>query len=152
MIERPGDLWDVYDRDVKFHKDHFIVIPTNGIVKKNGQAVMGAGLAKDIALKMETFPLMLGNRLKFYGNIPHSFSEVNIITFPTKHHWYQEANIDLIEVSALELANCVRTAGYKRIYMPRVGCGNGRLSWDVVRPVLIEYLDNRFIIVHKEAA
>jgi hypothetical protein len=33
------------------------------------------------------------------------------------------------------------------VYIPRVGCGNGRLNWDTVRPLLSIYLNDKFIVV-----
>ena len=58
----PGDLWQFYA------VGEVIAIPTNGIVKSNGDAVMGAGLAKDAASRFPDLPKWLGDRLKQFGN------------------------------------------------------------------------------------
>ena len=39
MKEVKGDIWNFYN------KGYWIVIPTNGTVKRNGEAVMGRGVA-----------------------------------------------------------------------------------------------------------
>lgn len=38
MIEKPGNIWDYYNKDC-----FVIVITTNGYVKNSGEAVMGRG-------------------------------------------------------------------------------------------------------------
>ena len=34
-----------------------------------------------------------------------------------------------------------------KIYLPKVGCGNGKLDWKNVELILDKYLDERFIVV-----
>jgi len=43
-----GDIWNL-------HKVGWIIIPTNGFVKKNGENVMGRGLAKQVKDKYLSF-------------------------------------------------------------------------------------------------
>ena len=45
-----------------------ICIPTNGIVKANGHAVMGTGIAKICAVRYPEAPAILGNCLNQSGN------------------------------------------------------------------------------------
>jgi hypothetical protein len=45
-----GNIWDYYD------KGHWIVITTNGIVNKNGEAIMGRGVALEAAKKFKDLP------------------------------------------------------------------------------------------------
>lgn len=62
--EQAGDLWDYSARG------EWIAITTNGITKANGQAVMGAGLAKQAATRYPDLPSWLGQRLMRFGNRP----------------------------------------------------------------------------------
>lgn len=143
------DIWKVYDEYVMPRNDHtVIVIPTNGFVKRNGYAVMGRGLAHDAAGSFNRLPLELGIRLQWYGNIPHYFQQYKIITFPTKHTWSQPADLYLIQQSAESLNRVARKLHFHRIYIPKVGCGNGQLDWEHVKPILDETLTEKcFVLV-----
>lgn len=139
MKEVFGDIWEYY-------KDgYFIVVPTNGTIKSNGQAVMGRGLAKQLAEQQPEFPSKLGKALAERGNRLFYWND-KIITFPVKHEWHEKANLELIEKSCKELKEIVENTTAK-IAMPRVGCGNGKLSWSDVRPIIDYYLGNNVIIV-----
>lgn len=59
-----GNLWDFHRTDLEC----FIVIPTNGVLKANGDAVMGAGLAKQAAQRFPTLPKLLGQAIRDTGN------------------------------------------------------------------------------------
>jgi hypothetical protein len=152
MEETTGNLWDRYDQ-LKAHE--WVLITTNGFIKRTGECVMGRGVARDAALRFPTLPAMLGTRIRERGNVVQFFPEQRLITFPVKHNWYEPANLDLIRVSSRALrdeiskAAFIRTAfntahsgldlpGIERIYMPRPGCGNGKLLWRDVKPVLDE--------------
>lgn len=133
MNEIVGDIWT-------FHDGNFIVIPTNGDWNRRGDAVMGRGLALQAATRFPHLPQQLGDSLKSFGNHVHLFGDFRIITFPVKHHWHDNANIKLIEASSRELKLMIKMIvdlGFTgTIYMPHVGCGYGRLSWPIVKPVV----------------
>lgn len=59
-----GNLWDFH----RAESNCFIVIPTNGVLKANGDAVMGAGLAKQAAQQFPTLPKLLGQAIHDTGN------------------------------------------------------------------------------------
>jgi hypothetical protein len=121
----------------------FIVVPTNGIVKSNGKAVMGAGFAKRAAEEVPFLEEWLGENIKEYGNEVFINMDHEVITFPTKDHWSDLSNINLIEISTRRLhylAHLILINGTE-IYLPQVGCGLGELDWEEkVRPVLERYL------------
>lgn len=147
MQEVKGDIWNYYD------KGNWIVIPTNGTVKANGEAVMGRGLALRAKLKFPQLPFALGRFINAYGNVVFvsnlqgkGFKAIRLITFPVKNHWKETASLHLIERSCNQLVY-VAPQNFP-IYLPRVGCGNGRLDWEDVKPILERYLDDRFIVVY----
>lgn len=151
MKEIVGNLWDLRDKNCYNRYDAAIVIPTNGSRNRSGEAVMGKGLAYDAKKTFPKLPLLLGERLRFYGNIPHVFAYLRLITFPTKHLWYENGSLQLIEKSLELLVSCVKLSGYKRIYLPRLGCGNGNRNWEnEIRPIMIKCLgtNNVFVVVH----
>lgn len=148
MKEVVGDIWE-------FHRQgNWIVIPTNGTVKSNGDAVMGKGIALEAKRRFPDIPRMLGFQLRTMSNPPEP-TDVghNIFTFPTKYDWRQKSSPELIEKSCRLLVKLISVHPwlYKPpIYLPRVGCDNGRLNWKDVKPILEKYLDDRFIVVSRE--
>ena len=143
MQEINGNLWD-------FHKKGFwIVIPTNGFVKTNCEAVMGRGLALQAKQKFPEISSELGISLKECGNKIAIFYKYYLLTFPVKHNWWEKADILLIEKSTKVLKNLLDEEDCRiktPIYLPRVGCGNGMLNWKDVKQILEKHLDERFII------
>lgn len=145
MKETRGNLWD-FDAD-------FTVITTNGTIKRNGAVVMGRGCAREAR---DRFPMLdeeLGHRLRMTGNHVHVLSS-GIVSFPVKHNWWEQADVALIEQSARELQelglDMDGAFGVSRVasfVMPRPGCGNGGLTWDVVKPIIEPILDDRFTVI-----
>lgn len=144
VIEIEGNIWTYHD------KGNWVVIPTNSYVKANGQAVMGRGLALQAKLKYPNLPNELGRRLKKFGAHVYPMSW-NMVAFPVKDHWAGNAILDLILRSCIELVYYVECSDLTKIeppiYLPKVGCGNGKLNWWDVAPILEKYLDDRFTIV-----
>jgi len=128
-------------------KGYYIVIPTNGTIQRDGEAVMGAGLAKQIKEKIPYLAVELGKKIKEIGNYCFYFDKFKIITFPVKHQWWEKADLKLIKNSCLDMMILINDKKIKKIAMPKVGCGKGRLFWKEVKPILEEYLDDRFTIV-----
>lgn len=145
MLEVSGDLWEFHEAG------ETIVITTNGVVKKNGECVMSRGIALEAKARFPTLPFELGKKLYESGNHCQYFSEYRLFTLPTKHHWYEKSDIQLIARSLGEFVVYVANAKLDKVYLPRPGCGNGKLDWMMVRPVVASYLtDNKFIIVNNE--
>lgn len=145
MLEREMDIWDA-------PAGAWIGIPTNGTVKKNGALVMGAGVAAQALERFLDLDKVLGRSVEARGNLPFYFYGMysrHIFSFPVKPHWRQSADLELIRKSARDLAV---VAGHpvhvnETFYLPRPGCGNGRLLWSDVKPV-IEFLPDNVIVVH----
>lgn len=57
-----------------------------------------------------------------------------IVNFPTKKHWRQPTQIEWIESGLADLKRVIRDKGIRSIALPPLGCGNGGLNWDDVRP------------------
>lgn len=149
MKEVCGDLFEL-------SKGGVLVITTNGFVKNNGEAVMGRGCARQAAQRWPDMPSRLGQGLKANGNIvmitwggtggvPREYDAV--VTFPVKHNWWEKADLELIRDSAERLRNSADAMGWKDIFVPLPGCGNGGLKWEQVRPVLEPHFDDRFKLV-----
>jgi O-acetyl-ADP-ribose deacetylase (regulator of RNase III) len=57
-----------------------------------------------------------------------------IINFPTKRHWRGRSRMEDIDSGLAALVREVLQLGLQSIAVPPLGCGNGGLDWDAVRP------------------
>lgn len=122
-------------------------ITTNGYVRKDGQAVMGRGVALQAKTKWPDLPARLGAHLQHEGNTVHFFSDLRCYTFPVKAVWDRPALPSLILESAEVLAAWARSCPEERFLLVRPGCGNGQLKWQHVEPLIAPVLpDNVYII------
>jgi O-acetyl-ADP-ribose deacetylase (regulator of RNase III)/uncharacterized protein YwgA len=63
-----------------------------------------------------------------------------IINFPTKTEWFKKSQYNYIEDGLKDLANVIAEYNIKSIAIPPLGCGNGGLKWEKVRPMMDKYL------------
>jgi len=63
-----------------------------------------------------------------------------IINFPTKRHWRQKTKIQDIEDGLTALVEVVRGKSIHSLAVPPLGCGNGGLEWEEVRPQIEQAL------------
>ncbi len=59
-----------------------------------------------------------------------------VINFPTKGHWRASSKLSDIQAGLADLVRVVRERQITSIAVPALGCGNGGLGWDEVRPVI----------------
>lgn len=59
-----------------------------------------------------------------------------LINFPTKRHWKGKSSVDDIRAGLSALVADVKRLRIKSIAVPPLGCGNGGLAWDQVRPLI----------------
>lgn len=149
MIERVGNIFQFIALHPSDGVDA-ICITTNGYVKQNGRAVMGRGVAWQATQKFPGIDRILGTAIRRDGNHVHQLEPRGlspaVVSFPVKHYWDQPARLPLIEQSAYELLDLTEREEWKRVVLPRPGCGNGCLSWASVKPILVPILDDRFLV------
>ncbi len=63
-----------------------------------------------------------------------------LINFPTKDHWRSKSKISYIEDGLDALVDTIKKYEIKSIAIPPLGCGNGGLDWDDVRPLIVSKL------------
>ena len=142
-----GNIWSFWN------DGYYIVIPTNGSVKKDGECVMGRGLALQAKQKFVDLARRLGISIEESGNRLLILNDKRLIIFPVKRFWFENASLDIIErsckqlVEAVNMDSCLDEDLKYPVYLPKVGCGNGRLNWNEVKPILEKYLDDRFIVI-----
>lgn len=138
-----------------FQMQGWLCITTNGFVKSNGRAVMGAGCAKTIRDRVPDIDLALGKLIRTRGNVVGPIGSYNgnpVFSFPVKHRWWEHADISLIAESAKSLReHWLHSNGGEtptNVFIPRPGCGNGKLDYKNVEPVLARILtDDAFKII-----
>ena len=141
-----------------------VCVTTNGIVKPNGEAVMGAGIALEanrlykLAPKLGKYINQYGNRAFNLGRYPRFTMEISydgpivftIFSFPTKHHFKEDSDITLICKSAEQLVKMCDKFGITKCYLTPPGCGCGNLNYETtVRPWISQILDDRFVVVFR---
>lgn len=139
MKEIKGNLLDFHN------KNNYIGITTNGVVKPNGELIMGAGLAKQIRDKIafKEIPSNLGWLVKQQGNNVYFLPEYGLFSFPTKHNWWEKSDMRLVDKSCKQLWEFMSFKDKERnFYLPRPGCGLGGLNWLEVKPILLNYFEN----------
>jgi len=123
---------------------------SNGIIKNNNELVMGAGVALQFKNKWPSLALFAGQMVKVHGNICQiicNYDGIAVIAFPTKYHWKQPSDLDLIKKSAYELVKIVNEKDFKTICLTPPGCGLGNLNWETqIKPMIESILDDRFTI------
>jgi O-acetyl-ADP-ribose deacetylase (regulator of RNase III) len=71
-----------------------------------------------------------------------------ILNFPTKRHWRNPSKLEWIEAGLVKFVTEYSDLDITEIAFPRLGCGNGGLSWDDVRPLMERHLMNLPINVY----
>lgn len=71
-----------------------------------------------------------------------------VLNFPTKMHWRNPSKIEWIEQGLEKFLSAYEEQGITEISFPRLGCGNGNLDWEQVRPVMEHYLSKAHIPVY----
>ena len=148
MKEIIGDLFNPpIDTDA-------ICITTNGMIRSDGKAVMGRGVALAAKNKFLGIDVNLAQAIKQSGNHTNiiyvyalpSDKFVYIFSLPTKNDWRDKSDINLIIRSCAELRVIANKCDFKKIILPRPGCANGGLNWVDVKKA-ISFLDDRFYII-----
>jgi len=134
-----------------------ICITTNKTIKNDQRLVMGAGIAFYAAKLWPSIPYILAKEIKEKGNNVYYLGQKRclnnhlcaIFSFPVKNNWWEKANLFIIERSCKQLIEIVNNEQYRKIWLIRPGCDNGKLNWEKqVKPIISSLLDNRFIIVN----
>lgn len=157
MLTNTSDcIWDWYGSE-----NGWIVITTNIGWKKDGCNPMGAGIAKTAAELCPELPEWYGKRCaKYQGHTAvAAYMPARMFCFPTKPFdpkqpwasWRNDSNLDLIRRSCRQLMKLVDTLTERgvlinKVGLPLPGCGNGNLSPSVVKPIIADILDDRFVL------
>lgn len=151
-----GSIWERYD------KGSYIVVPTNIGWTGSGHNVMGRGVAHQASQRFPELSYRYGQICKaLKAETPIQISaDLRLILFPVKPlnvkqphlSWQNNASLELIEKSLIELSKWAEDNTSIMIALPLVGCGNGKLARTSVIPTLERHLSDAFTLVELKNA
>lgn len=138
VYEGPGDVLSPYNGC------QTLVVPVNTV------GVMGNGLAKAFAVRFPDLKRAYQKACKdgvfekeylFCYDLPDGRKA---LCFPTKYHWTQDSDLDLIQDALDSFVNgFAQRNGITSVAMPLIGCGKGNLDWmSQVRPLVFASLSD----------
>lgn len=131
-----------FQGDILLTSAQALVIPVNCV------GVMGKGLALDA--KRAFYGLIIsfkdackrgftiGNLLYWRGE---GYDKI-VVCFPTKLHYKQNSEYEYIKLGLEKFRITYQKYGIKSIAFPKLGCGLGGLDWDIVKDIMIQYLED----------
>ena len=131
---------------IKYLEGNIFESPAQVIVNTvNTVGVMGKGIALEYKQRYpemfqkyksicEKHMLTTGKLMLYYA--PDHW----ILLFPTKENWRNPSKLEYIENGLMKFVSVYAEKSITSIAFPRLGCGNGELDWNDVRPIMEKYL------------
>lgn len=66
-----------------------------------------------------------------------------IINFPTKDHWREKSRVEYIRDGLDDLILQLKRLNVRSVALPPLGCGNGGLNWDEIRPIIEKVFEEK---------
>jgi O-acetyl-ADP-ribose deacetylase (regulator of RNase III) len=137
-----------------YHRTSIFESPAQTVVNTvNCVGVMGKGIAADFRKRYpdmyDEYRNICARKLLEPGKLwlwkaPDRW----VLNFPTKRHWRNPSRLEWIEAGLQKFVAEYDRRGITEISFPRLGCGNGGLDWDVVRPMMDAHLSELPITVY----
>lgn len=137
---------------ITFINQNIFRCKTHAIVNTvNLQGAMGKGLALAFKLRFESYyksyqhvlsqkQIEIG-KMHWYRLIAFEDPEW-LVSFPTKDRWWNDSQIEYIEKGLVSLREDIISKNIRSIAIPKLGCNNGKLEWAVVRPLIVNALQD----------
>ncbi len=133
-IFKKGDMWSVYD------KVHLFCITSNSTIRNDGKLVMGKGIAKQGKDKFPGIDREFGNMIidgSAYALMISSYiSDRKIALFQVKYHWTDNADLELIQESSVDLFRFITGWPDCKVALNFPGIGYGGLDRSEVLPII----------------
>lgn len=120
-------------------------LPESVVIPVNCVGVMGKGLALYIKMRwpdvFSKYQSACRTGLLKPGrvfSVPiHDHGGIKeIINLPTKRHWKDPSLMEDIKSGCQALRDYLQQSSLKSVAVPALGCGNGQLSFEEVRPII----------------
>jgi len=132
-----------------------IIYVRNNIFESNAQVlvnavntvgVMGKGIAKEFK---RLYPAMFKSYQRYCESGDFTIGKLQlcktknhwILNFPTKKDWRNPSKIEYIESGLKKFVENYQRLGVTSVSFPMLGCGNGGLDWELVKPLMEKYLN-----------
>lgn len=111
----------------------------------NTDGVMGKGIALQCKNRypemFDAYKELCDSQCFDVGNLAlWRGQERDVLLFPTKKHWRNSSKISYIESGLEKFIETWDKFNANTIAFPKLGCGNGGLSWTEVQPIMENYL------------
>lgn len=133
---------------IEFRTGNLLDADTEAIVNTvNCVGVMGKGVALAVKIKYpeiySIYRFAFEHDMLQIGQVSYgiAYDGKIVINFPTKLHWRDPSRMSYIEVGIFSLARTIEALKIKSIAIPPLGCGNGRLDWQEVKPMIVEFAE-----------
>ncbi len=118
----------------------------------NTVGVMGKGIAKEYKKRypqmFKEYKHLCETRKMEIGSLHIWRGNRWVLNFPTKTTWKKPSKIEYVEDGLKTFVQWYARMGIRSISFPPLGCGNGNLCWDEVKPLMLRYLLNLDISVY----
>lgn len=132
---------------IEIKQGNLLTAPAEALVNTvNTEGVMGKGIALQFK---QAFPQMFRSYERACKSGEVKLGKIHvfdlgglvggprwILNFPTKGHWRSASRIGDVEAGLEDLVEVVRSLNIRSIAVPPLGCGNGGLDWNKVRPLI----------------
>ncbi|SFP39747.1 O-acetyl-ADP-ribose deacetylase (regulator of RNase III), contains Macro domain [Butyrivibrio proteoclasticus] len=131
---------------IRYLEGDIFATPAQTIVNTvNTVGVMGKGIALEFKKRypsmFEKYKIACEKKKLKIGNLMLCYEADHwALLFPTKEHWRNPSRLEYIEQGLMKFCNTYAEYGITSIAFPKLGCGNGELNWDVVKPLMEKYL------------
>lgn len=111
----------------------------------NTVGVMGKGLALSFKQRypqmFERYKSICEKHLLTVGKLMLFYEPDHwLLLFPTKENWRNPSKLEYIEKGLMKFVQTYAEKNITSIAFPRLGCGNGELDWNDVKPLMERYL------------
>lgn len=137
-----------------YHRTNIMESTTQTVVNTvNCVGVMGKGLASAFKKRhpdmFQSYKKICDQKLLEPGKLwVWRGAKQWVLNFPTKKHWKSPSKLEWIEQGLAKFVDRYEEQGITEISFPKLGCGNGNLDWEDVRPMMEHYLSKVSIDVY----
>jgi hypothetical protein len=141
-----GNIWDNWEQD------QLLLATSNGVLDRNNNLVMGAGMAKQLCNHVPTIAgkptqTIFGGAVKKHGKwvksyyeygtiISPTFPTVNVGLFQTKGHWKDDSDLLLIARATEMLRQWCKINPTVTVHLNMPGVGLGNLTYHDVYEII----------------
>lgn len=145
-----GNIWSAWETADLF------LFTSNGVLKRNGELVMGAGIARQVRDRFnnQRLPLIIGRSIAALANtepelydfrqnaykygllVSTRWPKAKLGAFQTKMNWKKKSPLPLIQFSTNKLIEWTKENPKAEVHLTMPGCGHGGLSQSEVLPLI----------------